>query len=350
MKTFKEYIVEGRNEGGVFEEVIVSAWNGKPGPKTSTIAPDAGEKIVKYLKAQNITGKTASKLQTREVDVTSDWAKFWLPKSVPGPTKTPKTDILIGTNRISVKMGPAQLMSGGPNESTATFYAALNSMYKSGIDVNADLFHEIWAKLSTLTKGAIAKDNVENELKRGKDKFLIQANKVNNDVKVLMQKSFDNDDFRLAFVREAATGEIKFGIKSEAYADYVLSSDQRGNAPHLYKSTNKAFLNKVAEKSNVTVRFKSNSIKINGVKTGEYKYWAVIGVGVKKLEEEFEHYNGTLLTENIITGIIERFKTFLVNLFQKVYEYLKGGVKQIIEFFDFEPHITLNNEIDFSGV
>jgi hypothetical protein len=350
MKTFKEYIVEGITEGGVFEEVIVSAWNGKPGPKTSTIAPDAGEKIVKYLKTQNITGKTASKVQTNEVDVTSDWAKFWLPKSVPGATKTPKTDILIGTNRISVKMGPAQLMSGGPNESTATFYAALNSMYKSGIDVNADLFQEIWAKLSALTKGAIAKDNVRNELKKGKDAFLIQANKVNHDVQVLMQKSFDNEDFRLSFVREAMTGEIKFGLKSSGYAEYVLSSDPNGDVSHLYKSANEAFLNKVAQKAKVQVRFKSKSVKSKNVKTGEYKYWSVIGIGIKKLEEEFEHYDGTLLTENIITGIIQRFKNFLVDLFQQVYEYLKGGLKQIIEFFDFEPQITLNNEIDFSGV
>ena len=205
MGSFKNYLNEDATEGAVFEEVIVAAWNGKPGPKTESIAPDAGKKIVKYLKTQNISGKSASKLATKEVEVTSEWSKFWLPKSVPGSTKTPKTDILIGDNRISVKMGPAQLMSGGPNESTATFYAALNSMYKSGIDVNTDLFQEIWAKLNTLTKSGIAKDKVDSELKKGKDKFLAQANKVNNDVKVLMKQAFENEDFRLAFIREATT-------------------------------------------------------------------------------------------------------------------------------------------------
>ena len=349
MGSFKNYLNEDATEGAVFEEVIVAAWNGKPAPKTETIAPDAGKKIVKYLKSQNITGKTASKLSTKGVEVTSEWSKFWLPEKVPHPTKTPKTDILIGDNRISVKMGPAQLMSGGPNESKATFYAALRSMEKSGINIEQDLFKEIWSKIDTLTKGAIAKGKVEGELQKGKDKFLTNANKVNNDVKVLMQKAFaENEEFRRAFIREAMTGEVKFNTKSTAYAEYVLSSDSGGDAPHLYKSTNKAFLNKVVAKSGVTVRFKSVSIKSKGVKTGEYKYWAVIGLGVKKLEEELEYYNGALLTENIITGIIERVKTYLMNLFQTAYEYLKSGVHNIAEFFDLQPDVQFNNNIDFT--
>ena len=64
MGSFKNYLNEDATEGAVFEEVIVAAWNGKPGPKTETIAPDAGKKIVKYLKSQNVTGKSASKLAT----------------------------------------------------------------------------------------------------------------------------------------------------------------------------------------------------------------------------------------------------------------------------------------------
>jgi hypothetical protein len=347
MKSFIQLIKEDKTEGAVFEEVIVAAWNGTPEPKTKSISPDAGKKIVKYLKTQ-INGAKASKLATKEVDVTSEWSKFWLPKAVPGSTKTPKTDILIGDNRISVKMGPAQLMSGSANESTATFYAALNSMYKSGIDVNTDLFQEIWAKLDTLTRGAIAKGKVEGEIKKGKDKFLEQANKVNNEVKVLMQKAFENEEFRLAFVREAMTGEIKFSPKSNAYADYVLSSDPNGDKPHLYKSTDKTFLNKVAQKASVTVRFKSTSVKVKKVKTGEYKYWSVIAIGVKKLEEELEAHNGMLLTESLIGGIVQRVTNFIMSLFKRAYEYLKSSVHNIAEFFDLQPEVHFNNTINFS--
>ena len=57
---------------------------------------------------------------------------------------------------------------------------------------------------------------------------------------------------------------------------------------------NKAFLDKVVAKSGVTVRFKSTSVKSKGGKTGEYRYWTVIALGVKKLEEELEYYNGLI--------------------------------------------------------
>jgi len=349
MKSFIQLINEAETEGAVFEEIIVAAWNGKPEPKTKSIPPDAGKKIVKYLKSQNITGKSASKLATKGIDVTSDWSKFWLPENVPPTTKTPKTDILIGDNRISLKMGAAQLMSGGPNESRATFYAAIRSIEKSGQDINSELFKDIWSKISTLTKSGIAKGKVEGELKKGKDEFLSQANKVNNEVKVLMQKAFsDNQDFRKAFVREAMTGEIKFSTKSTAYAEYVLSSDSAGDAPHLYKATNEAFLSKVAQKTGVTVRFKSNSVKSKGTKTGEYRYWAVVALGVKKLEEEIEIHDGMFLTEGIIGGIIQRVTNFIMSLFQKAYEYLKTGVHNIAEFFDLQPNVQFNNNIDFT--
>ena len=349
MKSFIQLINEAETEGAVFEEIIVAAWNGKPEPKTKSIPPDAGKKIVKYLKSQNITGKSASKLATKGIDVTSDWSKFWLPENVPPTTKTPKTDILIGDNRISLKMGAAQLMSGGPNESRATFYAAIRSIEKSGQDINYELFKDIWSKISTLTKSGIAKGKVEGELKKGKDEFLSQANKVNNEVKVLMQKAFsDNQDFRKAFVREAMTGEIKFSTKSTAYAEYVLSSDSAGDAPHLYKATNEAFLSKVAQKTGVTVRFKSNSVKSKGTKTGEYRYWAVVALGVKKLEEEIEIHDGMFLTEGIIGGIIQRVTNFIMSLFQKAYEYLKTGVHNMAEFFDLQPNVQFNNNINFT--
>ena len=37
----------------------------------------------------------------------------------------PKTDIVVGKDRISVKTGDAQLMSGGRSEALATFYTEL---------------------------------------------------------------------------------------------------------------------------------------------------------------------------------------------------------------------------------
>jgi len=351
MGAFKNYVNESVTTGAAFEEVIIAAWNGKRGPKIKNIAPDAGDKIVKYLKSQNITGESASKLALKGVEVTSEWSKFWLPEKVPPTTKTPKTDILIGTNRISLKMGAAQLMSGGVNESKATFYAATRSMEKSDLNVTSELFKEISSKIDTLTKIAFAKGKIEGEIQKGKDKFLTQANKVNNDVKSLMQKAFtDSVEFRRAFIREAITGEVKFGPQAPAYAEYVLSSDPDGNTPHLYQSTNEKFLDKVVNKTGVTVRFKSGSVKSKSVKTGVYRYWSVVALGVKKLEEELNYYNGILLTENMVISMIERIKKYILELFQKAYEYLRGGIKNIVEFFDLQPEINFDNTVDFNKI
>ena len=55
----------------------------------------------------------------------SNLTDFW--KSYGGSDTTPKTDIKIGDKNFSVKIGLAQLMSGGKAESTATFQAAVKN-------------------------------------------------------------------------------------------------------------------------------------------------------------------------------------------------------------------------------
>ena len=122
MKSFKEYyLVEAQTSAAMEMERVIVAAAGGPSytPRDKKITPDAGKKIVKDLK---LTGK--GQMPKNAYDVTSDWASYF-PKGVKGGTKTPKTDFLIGRKRISLKTGDgAQLMSGGPPEATATFYAA----------------------------------------------------------------------------------------------------------------------------------------------------------------------------------------------------------------------------------
>ena len=351
MKTFKEYIVEGKTEGAIMEEIIVAAWNGTSIPTSKSIPLDAGNKIVQYLRSNGVKkGEHASKLATGK-DVTSEWSKFWLPESVPPSTKTPKTDIVIGKHKISLKMGDAaQLMSGGSNEYKATFYAACSKMQST----EDELLKTIWDKIDSLATSSIASGQLGPLIKSGKDEVINKANKVNNEVKNLMKQVFStNKEFRSLFIQEALTGDTKFGSSSTSTAQYVLSTDIPGNKPKLHKTNDKAYIDNLVSKTAVTVRFKTTSVakKSKGVKekTGEYRYWSVVSLITSKLEEEFSNYDGALLTEGILSNIYKKVKVFVSALFEKVYAFLKGGVKQIIEFFDFEPHISLNNEIDFSG-
>lgn len=344
MQTFKQFLKEDATEGAILEEIIVAVWNGETPPPAKSIHPEAGRKIVDYLKSKGIKGAKAQKLVTSGINVTSDWSEFWKPDSVPGSTKTPKTDIIIGNNRISLKMGDSQLMSGGKNESRATFYAAASKM-KS---LDDELLEPIWVKLNNLAKSSLTQGKVDAAIKSGSDPIVTEANKVNNEVKELMKSLFaNNKEFRRNFVREAMTGEVKFGPTSKAYAEYVLSSDHNGNTPALHDVDNNTFLDKVASKTTVTVRFKSTSEKSKGQKTGQYRYWSVVSLIVNKLQEEFSAHEGSMLTEGIISNIWNKVKQFAITLFNKIYEFLKKSVKNIIDFFDLEPVITFNNIIDF---
>lgn len=129
MKRFKHFISESASKGAEYETVIVNAWNcleagSKSCKGTKSVPIKVGNAIVTALKSYKLYGKDASRLGDGSVDVTSEWSAFF-PNGVGGGTKTPKTDVLIGKNRCSVKMGVGQLMSGGKQESTATLYACL---------------------------------------------------------------------------------------------------------------------------------------------------------------------------------------------------------------------------------
>jgi len=343
MKSFKSYIAEAATEGAVLEEIIVAVWNNEKQPPARGIDPLAGDRIVAYLKKNGVTGKRAYKLETKGVSVTPEWSQFWAPESVPSSTKTPKTDIIIGTDRFSLKMGPAQLMSGGVNESRATFYAAARHMKTLPPALSA-----IWANMNELAKTSKAAGGVEAELKLGKDKILSKANEVNNLVKEQLRSVFNTDaGFKRAFIEEAMTGKLKFSESSLAYAEYMLSTNPEGTSVKLFAANDKSFIDKVAAATSVTVRFKSTSVKAAGAKTGEYRYWSVVSLGVKKLEEEIEAA-GDMLNEGLLTNIYNKVKSFMTNMFAKIWNAIKDSVKKILEFFGIEPMVAFKNRIDFS--
>jgi len=351
MKKFKQYISEqyiseAKTEGAAMEAIIVAAWNNSPAPPATKISPTAGKNIVKFLKTQGVVGKNAYKLENKGVEVTEEWSKFWYPNKVPPATKTPKTDIVIGNYTISLKTGQAQLMSGGKNESKATFYAAALKTPSVQTDKLAE---QIYNKLNRISDVSLTKSGtVEQSLKSGKDLVLKKADKINHEVKEMLKDLFNkNEDFKRNFVYEAMSGDTKFG-PTIAKASWILNTDLKGENNKLVKTNNKVYIKKITDAASVECRFKSGSQKLSGEKTGKYNYWSVVGLVTKKLQEEFEIYDKMFLTENIITGIYEKVKKFIKSLFEKVLELLKGGIQRIIEFFEFEPDINFNNSINFS--
>ena len=138
MHSFKQYLTEAKIKAEDFEAAIVVGWHNinnqtfdlsKSGISESVYLNistmpkmiEAGERIAQSIKDHfSMSGTEKAEQYGR---AKSGLTSFW--KSHGATDTTPKTDILIGDKRLSLKIGAAQLMSGGKAESTATFYAAM---------------------------------------------------------------------------------------------------------------------------------------------------------------------------------------------------------------------------------
>lgn len=337
---------EARSRGEEMEEFIIAAVNGSKEPKSKYGIPaGAGKNVAKFLKSKGISGK-GKVLGADTITVTPEWSSYWPGGSVPGSTKTPKTDFVIGKNKISLKSGSAaQLMSGGRNESIATFYTALNSvegMQKKMIDKLTKMFEG-------LAPASVAGSELGKEIKKGKDKAVMQANQAHKELMGELKAIFaKNKQFANAFAYEAMSGDVKFGRKSLGSCSHFLTTSFDGKKAALKKVSDKSYVQKIANQMKVSVRFKSSSQKVGGKKTGKYKYWSAVGLIVDKLEEEMKPIEGQLLHEGImdkLKGIYNRMKDFVVKIFKDIMAYVSKGFKNLISFLDVEPVVDVKSDV-----
>ena len=283
-------------EATLFESALVKAWyeiNKKEMPEDAIPLVDANKlsinsnmvskakKIIKDLGLQDgnsayQTGRGAGKL-------TSFWARF-------GATNTtPKTDVILGDKKISVKVGSSQLMSGGPFESKATFYAALKNtstlINSPEVENILTLFDEFFGKL--ITSGYTTSGGVEVNLKSNTDEILKAANEVHKQMQNELQILFNSDEFfKISFAQEAMSGYEKFGINSPSSADYILSANKELTKGNIHLTTDSSYVAVVANKMKLVIRFKSTSEKLKGKKTGRYRYWSVLSLVIPSLISE----------------------------------------------------------------
>ena len=352
MRRFREHVElneAARSRGEEMEHVVIAAFNEKSRSPVG-IPISVGNKIRDTLKKQYKVKGPASSLGQENFPVSADWAEFWAPASVPGSTRTPKTDIMLGRDRVSVKMGASQLMSGGINESTAVFYAAANKIRGA----KRKMLTEIETQISNLAPSSVAKGPLAGEIKKGKDSVVMAANSAHKVLQTLMRETFEtNPNFANYFVHEAITGDVKFGSKSLARADRVLSVNDTGTKVHWYNADDAGFLAKVAGQANVTVRFKTTSEKAGGEKTGKYRFWSVVALIVNKMDEEFTELERQAPTlsegkiKDVLVGIYDKLKNFVVKIWNEVKSFLDRGIKYILEFLGMEPQVSYNETVNF---
>jgi len=342
MKTYREFLnEEGRSRGEAMEHAIVTAVNGKEATQPG-IPKGAGTKVAK---ATRLSGK-AEVLGASQLEVSDIWSQYWPGGKVPASTKTPKTDIMVGRKKISLKTGDAaQLMSGGVNESTATFYAAVDRM---GIDPDTEggIFKKIEDAVLSLAPASVAAGDLKGEIQKGKDKAVMRANAAHKILQKDLNSLFQsNPQFGFEFIYEAMTGEVKFG-GNLGTCTHFLTCEFDGENAHLIPVTNEQYVRKILKRTKVSVRFKTTSQKTGGKKTGAYKYWSVVGLVTNKLLEEIESA-GDLLTEGILSNIIQKVKDFAMRTWNKVKEWVSKSWQNLLDFLGFEPVVSFQNNISF---
>ena len=344
MQDFKTYLVEAAaSRGEEMEHHIVNAVNGDAPPKGKYDIPDdAGTHVKAFLAKKGVKGK-GKVLGDGNIQVSKEWSEFWPGGKVPASTKTPKTDFVIGSTRISLKAGDsAQLMSGGRNESVATFYTALHSVE----GMQKDIVNKLTTMFEGLAPASLAKDKLGKEIKRGKDEMVMKANAAHKELMGELRSIFASSaSFANAFAYEAMSGEVKFGPSSPGSCTHFLTTSFDGKKNKLTPVSNDAYVAKIAKQMKVSVRFKTSSEKktVDGkkVKTGNYKYWSAVGLIVDKLEESFGEVEGQMLTEGVIMNIVNKVKDFVKKIFKKIKDYLQKSFYNVVQFLEAEPVVRV---------
>ena len=302
-------------------------------------ALEAGRKIAAQVLKKYPALKTKEAEQYGRAKATL--TDFW--KSHGASDITPKTDVLIGDMRFSVKIGIAQLMSGGKAESTATFEAATKNsnpelkkspQYKATTDV-----------LEGFVKSTLAPSQLRPLIKSGTNEVVNKAEKAHKDCMVELGKLFnESKSFKVEFAREAMSGYEKFGKTSNAAAEFMLVATADGGTVKIHSVDDDDYCLKIANAMKLQARFKTSSRKLQGVKTGEYNFWSVISLIVDSMQDSEELNESIELQELKLLRVIRGWVT---RTWRKVTTFFKGGIMKLKTFLGITPDPSFNNKIKF---
>ena len=358
LKTFNEVTTTKAFD---MEKAIVDGMNGKK-HTTSSIDKKAVDNIIKFMKKAKVSG-TASMPAGSYATNAKKWDKYFPGGRVPGGTKTPKTDMIIGKYKVSLKTGPAQLTSGGKYEASALYYNAVEKSGKKPTGIVKEIIKGLEGLAPSTT--AQVKGNLGDLIKNKKDEMVNKANALNHKLKAHIKEQFaSGGTIPYYFTKEAIGGEIKFN-NNLGTADYILVTDYSGTKNRIHKTSNRTYVNQIARQVRPEVRFKSGSQKLKGKKTGYYRYWGVIGLATEQIaNDEFNMLQEELNQEGLleegffdtlkakgkevldrINQTITNIKNKLTNFIRGVVSYIKDGWDYVMDFMDIEPEVSYNNYV-----
>ena len=333
-----------------YEAAIVIGWhkihNMKLNPSSSGIsskvmkvlekepmALEAGERIAeKIAKHFSNAGAKAEQYGRAKSKLTSFWKGFGASDT------TPKTDILIGDKRLSLKIGLAQLMSGGKAESTATFYAALKSTPELTNDPQFKKVNEIF---ESFVKNTLAPGKLRPIIKSGENDIVNAAEAAHKDCMRELGSLFETSSaFKIAFAREAMSGYEKYGKSSNSAAEFMVVSSPDGNTVSIHSVDDDAYCEKIANAMRLQARFKTSSRKLKGVKTGEYNFWSVVSLIVDAM-------GASSVNEGVFDAVKGKLKKVGLKILSGVKSFLTRSVSNVFRFLGAEPEIRHSTRIKF---
>jgi hypothetical protein len=360
MQGFKTFLSEAKVKAEDYEAAIVIGWyelherelDSKSGITDKTLKvlesnPEvlaSGKRIAEYVLKTNssLAGAQAEQYGRASTKLT----KFWT--SHGATNKTPKTDILIGTMRFSLKIGAAQLMSGGKSESSATFYAAVKNTSKK-LSKNPQ-FKVVEGILESFVTNTLAPSQLRGIIKSGENEVVNAGEAAHKQCMTELGLLFEQSkEFKVAFAREAMSGFEKFGESDAAAAEYMLVSSHDGNSVKIKSVYDDDYCSYIADKMKLQARFKTSGRVLNKKKTGEYNFWSVISLIVNAMDEDIDAYNnGEILTEiRLFKNLTAKVKGFFNKVWKKATKFFKKGTMSMMKFLGVEPTVTHSKDVNF---
>ena len=354
MLKFKQFILqEQKLKAEDYEAAIVIGWHNNNKKKLDVSSSGISLKVYNMLQnnksaiqtGELIANAIAKKFGNKNAKAEqygrakSKLTPFW--KSYGATDTTPKTDILIGDKRISLKIGLAQLMSGGKAESTATFYGALKSTPELSKSEQFKKVNEVFESFVTST---LAPSQLRPIIKKGDNPVVNSAEKAHKDCMRELGILFEESDkFKIAFAREAMSGYEKYGRNSKSAAEFMVVANNTGTKVEIHSVDDDAYCQKIANAMRLQARFKTSSRKVKGEKTGEYNFWSVVSLIVNSMTSDKQED----ITEGIIDTIKKKVKSLFSGVINKVKSFISKGVNSLMKFLGAEPDVSFKKDIKF---
>ena len=288
-------------------------------------------------------------------DLTSGWEDYFVKYTgAPAntPTKTPKTDMKLGRQNISLKKyGGSQLMSGGKAETLATLGFAYDNAPDS---IKTKAFDKAWNKINK----DIEKDYVKFKLPAGGQIGKISTGKMKVDKKIkdlvtdsltkqsamtnALREILADKKIKTEVVREAMTGTAKFADKSAA-ATHMMKFGEDGSSDFI--PINNSLVGSYTNKTKFNISFKTSG-------TGGSAWTALKGIYKEEndilddiISESIIETDKEILNEGLFSKVVDTVKNWISKVLNKVWEKIKAF---LLKGLDIALNL-LGTKIDIKG-